>query len=329
MNNQTHPLNPNKPTLYFPPINKLGNIAFRKVCNNSGADFVFTEMVRVEKIIEGDPFQLRKLKIPKNMENKTIVQIICEDTTRIEECVDKIVELTNNLFEINYNMGCPQSTMAKNEHGGGIVKNPKKVFEVSSTLANACKKHNIKASIKIRIGKDRESINILENVKNIKQAGINKIYIHGRTLLDGYRRPATYEEIGQVKTKFPELEIIGNGDVIDLESLNNLINTSGCDGVLVGRAALNNPYIFKEFTEKTHTKQDSGIELKQTIPAIIELLNAGIQEELNLDYLKQNIIWMTKGVIGSAEFRTVLNNTSNIEEFLSYCKDLLKPNSNK
>ena len=206
----------NKPvTLYFPPINKLGNVAFRKVCNNSGADFVFTEMVRVEKMIEGDIFQLRKLRIPKDMESKTIVQIICEDTTRIEECVDKIVEVTNGLFEINYNMGCPQSTMAKNECGGGIVKNPKKVFEVSRALANACFKHNIKASIKIRIGKDRESINILENISNIKQAGINKIYIHGRTLLDGYRRPATYKEIGQVKQTYQELEIIGNGDITD------------------------------------------------------------------------------------------------------------------
>ena len=319
----------NKPvTLYFPPINKLGNIAFRKVCNNSGADFVFTEMVRVEKIIEGDPFQLRKLRIPKDMQSKTIVQIICEDITRIQECVDKIVELTEGLFEINYNMGCPQSTMAKNECGGGIVKNPKKVFEVSYALAKACKKHNIKASIKIRIGKDRESINILENVQNIKTAGITKIYIHGRTLLDGYRRPATYEEIGQVKKAHSELEIIGNGDVIDLESLNNLINTSGCDGVLVGRAALNNPYIFKELRDKTHVKLSSGVELITTIPSIIELLNAGIQEDLNLDYLKQNIIYMTKGVIGSAEFRTILNNTGNINEFLQYCQSIIKNKNN-
>ena len=95
--------NQSRPTLYFPPINKLGNVAFRKVCNNSGADFVFTEMVRVEKIIGGDPFQLRKLRIPKDMESKTIVQIICEDTTRIEECVDKIVELKKIKDQKNLN----------------------------------------------------------------------------------------------------------------------------------------------------------------------------------------------------------------------------------
>lgn len=312
----------NQPTLYFPPINKLGNVAFRRVCNNSGAEFVFTEMVRVEKIIEGDPFQLRKLRIPKDMENKTIVQIICEDINRIEECVDKIVELTHGLFEINYNMGCPQSTMSKNECGGGIVKNPIKVKQVAQALAKACKKHNIQASIKTRIGYDRENINILENVQNIKDAGITKIYIHGRTLLDGYRRPATYEEIGQVKKKFPELEIIGNGDIVDLNSLNNLIKQTNCDGVLIGRAALNNPYIFKELTNQTHIKHSSGIELITTLPAIIELLQYGIQEELNLDYLKQNIVFMTKGVIGSAEFRTKLNNTSDIKEFLTYCENL-------
>jgi len=312
---------PNQPTFYFPPINKLGNVAFRRVCNNSGADFVFTEMVRVEKILEGDEFQLRKLRIPKDMEKKTIVQITCEDVNKIGECVDKIVELTNNLQEINYNMGCPQSTMAKNECGGGIVKNPQKVKQVAKSLYEACKKYNILPSIKIRIGYKRDNINILENVQNIKETGINKIYIHGRCLLDGYRTPATYEEIGQVTKQFPELEIIGNGDIIDKESLNKIIKETNCQGILIGRAALKDPYIFKHLKNNTLKIEKNGFDLITKIPQIIELLKAGIKENLNLDYLKQNIVYMTKGVIGGTEFRKELNNISDINKFLEICQN--------
>lgn len=313
----------NNPTLYFPPINKLGNVAFRKVCNNSGADFVFTEMIRVEKIIEENEFQLRKLLIPQDMQTKTIVQIICEKPENIEKSIDKIVELTKNAKEINYNMGCPQSTMAKNENGGGIVKNPTKVKLVAEILAKCCEKHNILPSIKIRIGYDRKNINIQENIQNIKNAGINKIYIHGRCLLDGYRTPATYQEIGEIKKLFPELEIIANGDVIDTKSYNRIINETNCDGILIGRAALRDPYIFKQLKTNTYKEHNNGFQLKTKIPQIIELLKAGQEENLNLDYLKQNIIYMTKGVIGGKDFRRDLNDISDINIFIEICEKYL------
>jgi tRNA-dihydrouridine synthase len=179
-----------KPTLYFPPINKLGNVSFRRVVSSAGAHFVFTEMTRVEKIIEGDEHQLRKVIIPENMKEKTIVQLICDDISNLEKGIKKVLELNPFIFEINYNMGCPQSSMCSKEQGGGIVGNPDKVELIAKELFRVCTKYNLKPSIKIRIGLNRNNlkesdpdpITIYENVRRIKSAGITKVYIHGRCL---------------------------------------------------------------------------------------------------------------------------------------------------
>lgn len=307
--------------LYFPPINKLGNVAFRRVCNLSGADFVFTEMIRVEKILEDEEHQLKKLQIPEDMRDKTIVQIICEDISLIEKGVKKVVELSQNIFEINYNMGCPQSSLAKQECGGGIVSNSQKVEDVARALNKACNKFGVEASIKIRIGLTRDDITIYENVKRIRDAGIKKVYIHGRVLRDGYNRPATYEEIAKVKNLFSDMLIIGNGDVKDSDSLNRMLKQTNCDGVLVGRAALENPYVFRELKTGNVEIDSQGVALKERLVMILEFLNYAKQEEISLSHAKANITYMTKSVIGGSEFRFGVNNCLNYDELIDFCQN--------
>lgn len=308
--------------LYFPPINKLGNIAFRKVCKTGGADFVFTELINGEKLLNNEQYQINKLKIPKNMEKTTIIQIVCENIENIDKTIQKILKIQPNIKEINYNMGCPQSTMAKNETGGGIIKNPKKIKKVANLLYKACKKHNIKPSIKIRIGIDRKNLNIKENIQNIKLEKITKIYIHGRCLLDGYQKPATYQEIGEIKKLHPELQIIANGDVKNHQTYTKIIQETNCDGILIGRAALENPYIFNQLKTGSHKIENSGTQLKSKLPIIIELLKHGKKENLTLDYLKQNIVWLTKCTIGGPAFRKKFNDISDFDKMLNYCKTL-------
>lgn len=303
-------------------MNKLGNLALRKVVLNNGADFVFTEMIRIEKLLEGDEVQLRKSYVPQDMKSKTIYQIICEDIDNIEKGVDFLVKQNPEIFEINYNMGCPQSSLCKNECGGGIVKNPAKVKEVAKRLAKACSKYKIRPSIKTRIGYTRDNINIRENVSNIKDARITKIYIHGRVLREPYSKPATYDEIKTVVENFPELEIIGNGDVRDMDSLNAMIKT-GCSGILIGRAVLENPYLFKDLKEqKISSNALSGIELKSRKKVILEYLKYAKEFDLNDSYIKSNLAYMTNKVIKGAEFRKQLNNITDVDAILKLCEDL-------
>lgn len=299
-------------TLYFPPINKLGNISFRRLCKKFGADYVFTEMIRGEKIIDEEDYQLKKLEVPEDMQDITIVQIICDDIENIEKSVDKVMQVNPFTFEINYNMGCPQSSLCQNESGGGIVANPDKVEEVAKKLHNACKKHNITASIKIRLGLKREDITIYQNIERIKKAGIKKIYIHGRTLDDTYNKPATYAEIKKVVEENRDLEIIANGDVVDSISYNNIINT-GCSGVLIGRSAMQNPTIFEKLKQGKFERPKSGEDIKTRKNMILDFLEFAKQDKTSLSSIKANLAYISKGLIGAAEVRAKINDINNID----------------
>ncbi len=305
-----------KVPLYFPPINKLGNSAFRKVCLNAGADIVFTEMVRVEKLLEGEEHQFEKLEIPEDQRNKTVVQIICEDIKNISKGVDIVMKENPDVFEINYNMGCPQSTLCKAENGGGIVGNPDKVEAVAKELKRACDKYNIEASIKIRLGLTRDAITIYKNVRRIKGVGIKKVYIHGRCLKDGYSRPATYGEIAKVKQMFPDMVIVGNGDVRDTQSLQKLVLQTECDGVLVGRAALENPYIFKELKSGKVLPNLEGVDFDSRKEQIREFLKYAKEYGVDMSKVRANLAYMTKGVIKSADFRRAVNDAKSIDEVM-------------
>ncbi len=317
--------------LYLSPINKLGNSAFRRLCLEFGADFVFTEMIRVEKLILGEEHQIRKLKVHNKFKDKTFVQIIAEDINLIEKGITEVIKYFPEVKEINYNMGCPQSSLCKNECGGGIVANPKLVGKVANILSNVCSKYSIKPSIKIRLGINRDRITIKENIFEIKKNGIEKIYIHGRVLNDTYSRPATFEEIAKIKSEFPDLEIIANGDIKDINSFNKVITKTNPNGVLIGRAALENPKIFqllKEFRDNYYIKDKnkyikeiynnlSGIQFEEKVDLIKKYLEFAMEDKVPISHVKANISYFTKGVINGSKFRKDVNNLSNIKDILN------------
>ena len=230
-------------------------------------------------------------------------------------------------------MGCPQSTLCKKECGGAIVGNTKKVERVAIELEKACRKYNIIASIKIRLGLKRDKITIFENAKVIQNASINKLYIHGRTLDDTYIKPATYDEIKHVKELFPQMQIIANGDIKDITSFQKILKTN-CDGVLIGRAALENPRIFSELkivhsawsTERRAEKSlcpmpyalssKSGINLSDRKNMILEFLEIANEYNLDLGKVKSNLAYMTRSVIGASKFRESVNDSKSIEEIV-------------
>ncbi len=307
---------------YLAPLNKLGNLAFRKLCLENGADFVFSEMVRIGQLLENDETQIRKITIPKNQQEQTIIQIIAEDSKQIEPAIEKIKLQNPNIKEINYNMGCPQSSLCKLESGGGIIKNPNKIKTISQTLKQACEKHNLTPSIKTRIGITRDEINIFENLKIIEEAGIKKIYLHGRVLKEPYSKKATYNEIAQAIKMFPELEIIGNGDITNLDSKNKILQTK-CHGIMIGRAALENPEIFNQLKQNIQKHDEkSGIEIKEKKDILLQYLKHAKTSDLTISHIKANISYITKNTIGGAELREQINNANGLKEVYEILKKI-------
>ncbi len=297
--------------LYLAPINKLCNQAFRNLCLENGANYVFTEMVKADELIENDKVQLRRIAISKENEPKTIVQIICENLETLEPAIKKIINLHPNLKEINYNMGCPHSSLVKNYSGAGILKNFDKIKQVATILIKSCENTSIRPSIKTRLGIERGDRLCFEVFRLLENLGITKIYIHGRYLSDNYAKPATHEEIGELIQTFPNLEIIANGDIIDKYSFEKLKIMKPA-GFLIGRAALENPEIFSKIEDFEINKQ--GYELKDRISLIKRFLELCEKCEIDFSQIKCNLAYLTKGVQNCGELRAKINNCKNLGE---------------
>ena len=301
---------------YFPPMNKLGNIAFRTLLLDYGVDFVFTEMIRVDKLLENDEVQLRKANVPKEQIKQTIFQILAEDISLIDGGIRKLKELNHQIFEVNYNMGCPQSSLCKNFNGGGILKNKERIEQVAKELFKVCTELNVVPSIKIRIGVTRDDICIYDNLKLFKEIGIKKIYIHGRTLGCGYVRPATFDEIKKCVKMFPDLDIIYNGDVVGTKSFKKAVETRA-DGVAIGRGALEYPKIFYYLKNNIDCEfNKSGDDIKNRQDMILKYLEYVKKYQLNNSYIKSNLSYLTKGCIGASEYRKDINNLDNVDDMI-------------
>lgn len=307
---------------YFPPMNKFGNQAFRTLCLNSGADAVFTELIRVDKLLQNDEVQLRKANVDKSQITKTIFQILTENIELIEMGVLKLKQLNSKIKEVNYNMGCPQSTLCKNFNGGGILRNTKRIQEVAQKLFDICTKEYIIPSIKIRIGISKDEITIYENLKLFEEIGIKKIYIHGRTLSDTYSKSANYDEIKKAIEMFPNLEIVANGDIVGTQSFNEVEKIKPF-GVAIGRAALENPLIFKFLKEEKEFEfNQSGEDLKLRKELILEYLKYVKKHELNISYIKANLAYLTKNCVGAAQIRKEINEVNSVKEIEKICKNI-------
>ena len=310
-----------KQILFLAPLNKLGNHAFRKICIDFGAEKVFSEMIRIDKILEGEEHQIQKCLIPFEMQDKTILQVISEDIENIPEGINKIVTLFPSVREINYNMGCPQSSLCKKECGGAITGNSLLVEKVSKYLFDSCSKFGIIPSIKIRLGISRENITIFENIKIFKKIGIKKIYIHGRTLKDTYSRKATFEEIAQVISENPDLEIIPNGDIFNFEDLKNVSKITNVNTFLIGRGALEDPNIFINIFKKQDF-DGCGCDLQDRIEIIIKYLFYAEKYGIVISKIKSNLSYFTKNVIGGSDFRKKINILNSVEEIIEFCSNL-------
>ncbi|MFW6285663.1 MAG: tRNA-dihydrouridine synthase family protein [Nanoarchaeota archaeon] len=310
------------PKLYLAPLNTLGNLAFRELCFNHGADFVFSEMIRTEKLLKGSICEIKKSNIQYFLEDKTIIQIISQENINdIEEAIQLIIKINPKIKEINYNMGCPQSSLCKNNNGAGILKDLSKIEIIATLLKKSCDKYNLIPSIKTRIGIDRDKIIIKKVVSILEKIGINKIYIHGRVLRESYNKPATYKEIKELKTYFPNIQIIANGDVCDINSFNN-INKTKPDGIMIGRAALENPQIFNILKNNIDIKNQnkSGITFLEKKAIILEYLKYAHLYDLNISTIKSNLSYLTKNIINGSNLRQKINQINNVKKLIEFIK---------
>ncbi len=308
-----------KNNVFLAPMAGVTDRAFRKICADFGAGLVYTEMVSAKGIIYNDKKTLELLKCDiHNMPRA--VQIFGSDPKVIYDAVKKIADIADI---IDINMGCPVPKVVGNNEGSALLKEPQNIAKIVESAVLATKKP---ITVKVRIGWDDNSINVVEVAKIIEANGAKAITVHGRTRQDFYSGTSKIEYIKKVKENV-NIPVIGNGDIVDYESFKNMIEYAKVDAVMIGRASLGNPFIFKQILNMDKENIQCNINNKDILDAILKQYKMEIQnkgEYTAIREMRKHICWYIKGLPGNSDIKNKINTCENVEEVFMILKEYLK-----
>lgn len=296
------------------PMAGVSDLPFRLLCREQGAGLVCMEMVSAKAIYYNNKNTDSLMEIhPEEM--PVSLQLFGSDPVIIAEMAKRIEERPFALLDIN--MGCPVPKVVNNGEGSALMKNPKLVEEILTNLVKAVKKP---VTVKIRKGFDDTNVNAVEIAKIAENCGVAAVAVHGRTREQYYSGKADWEVIARVKDAV-KIPVIGNGDVDCAAAAEKLLQQTGCDGVMIGRAAQGNPWIFREVTEYLKTGKISEPPTNSEKKELI-LRHAALQLEYKGEYtgvreMRKHLSWYTVGMPHSARFRQMINTMETMEELLA------------
>lgn len=293
------------------PMAGVTDLPFRLLCKEQGAGLLCMEMVSAKAIQYNNKNTKALLEIHPE-EQPVSLQLFGSDPDVISEIAKRIEELPFSILDIN--MGCPVPKIVKNGEGSALMKNPKLVHEIVRKTAGAIQKP---VTVKIRKGFDDSCVNAVEIAKIIEDAGGKAVAVHGRTREQYYSGKADWEIIRQVKEAV-SIPVIGNGDVVSGESAVAIQKETGCDGVMIGRGAQGNPWIFSELLEYERTgempKRPSMEEIKKMMLRHAQLQMQYKGEYLGIREMRKHVSWYTTGLPNSAKMRDEINRVESYAE---------------
>lgn len=293
------------------PMAGVTDLPFRLLCKEQGAGLLCMEMISAKALQYKNKNTKASLVIHPE-EYPVSLQLFGSDPDIVSEMAKGIEELPFQILDIN--MGCPVPKVVKNGEGSALMKNPKLVYQIVSKTVKAIRKP---VTVKIRKGFDDMHVNAAEIAKIVEEAGGAAIAVHGRTREQYYSGKADWEVIRQVKEAV-SIPVIGNGDVVSGETALAMMKQTGCDGVMIGRAAQGNPWIFRELAEYGKTGVHPERPAKEMRKNAM-LRHARLQIEFKGEYLgiremRKHVAWYTKGMEGSAKLREAINRVESYDE---------------
>lgn len=300
-----------KNNLILGPMAGVTDLAFRRLCREQGCDLLYTEMVSA-KAIHFNNKNTRELLRTEEDESPIAVQIFGSDPKIMAEAARKMEELPFDIIDVN--MGCPVPKIVNNNEGSALMKDPKRVEKILTEIVKAVKKP---VTVKIRKGFDENTINAVEIAKISENAGVSAIAVHGRTREEYYSGKADWEIIRQVKDTV-KIPVIGNGDVNQPEDVKKIMDQTGCDGVMIGRAARGNPWIFsraREYMRSNILLPSPNMEEIKTMIHKHALLAVQYKGEYTaIREMRKHVAWYTAGLPHSAKIRHDVNQVSTLRE---------------
>lgn len=303
--------------LWLAPMAEVTDAPFRIISKKFGAGLTFTQMVSAKGVVENEFETLQYLAFSKN-EKPIGVQILANDPHTLAHSVSEVKKYSPDIIDLN--CGCPVNKVTRCQMGATILDNPKLLGDLIKAMKDTAGDTPI--SIKMRLGKNKTNISIIENARIAQENGADYIIVHTRTREDRYSVDADWNWLSKIKENI-DVPVIGNGSIFSAQDAYNMIKETGCDGVMVARGALGNPFLFSRFDNMMETGIDPGepsiLQIKETVIEHLNLLIREYGEIRAIHRAKKFIIWyfrFSNGISSLIENLIKINDVQILKEFI-------------
>lgn len=321
--------------LFLAPLAGVSDRAFRDVCRAKGAEYTVSEMVSAKALCyeqrtkkESAPAKTAPLASVYENEMPMAIQLFGSEPEFMAEAARLIEEMayrgcTSNTppAAIDINMGCPVPKIVGNGEGSALMKNPPLAADIVRAV---CRAVSLPVTVKIRAGWDADSINAPEMAKRLEDAGASLIAIHGRTRAQMYAPSADLGVIADIK-KSVSVPVVGNGDILTAADAIRMYEQTGCDGVMIARGALGNPWLFAEIRALLENKPYTPPSLEERMETALSQISFMVEEKgerIAIAEARKHLSWYTKGIDGAAAARLAINNASTLAEMTVILKQM-------
>lgn len=304
------------------PMAGVTNLAFRKIMKEFNAGLVYSEMVSDKAICYRNEKTLTMLKVDED-EHPVLIQLFGGEVDSMIEAA-KYIDSNSDCDIIDINMGCPVNKVLKAHAGSYLLQYPDLIYDIVKGIVDNVSKP---VTVKVRLGYDNEHINVVEVAKIIEKAGASAIAVHGRTRTQMYEGHANWSYIKEVKDSV-SIPVIGNGDIRSVDDAIRMLDETGCDAIMIGRAAQGNPWLIKQIS---HYLETGEILDEPTPKEKIELCLAHAKRLMKLEpernamaQMRGQAPWYIKGMKGSAKVKNQITQIKTYNELESILNDYLK-----
>jgi tRNA-dihydrouridine synthase B len=309
-----------KNNIFVAPMAGITDTAFRTICSEMGAGLLFTEMISAKGLYYNDT----KTKELMNIEDKNRpmgIQLFGSEPDIFVEVIEKYINNNERIDLIDLNLGCPAPKIVKNGDGSALMKNPDLIGEIVYKIKRIANKP---VTAKIRAGWDEDSINAVKVGKIIQEAGADALTVHGRHRQQFYSGKADWDVIKEVKENL-NIPVIGNGDIFAVEDAKGMEKKTGCDGIMLARGILGNPWLIKSLSN-IYNNEEIEATSKEKLHMILrhfELIEKYKGRRRAILEMRKHTGWYIKGMENAAKIRDRINKVKEKKEFEKILKELI------